>query len=280
MKLFREKIWFLLAIILVIVSAWNFPIMGVWKSLVVYVHETFHALGAILTGSQVQEISLISDESGVTKTINKTDFSFVVTVSFGYIGSSLTGGFFLYRGFQEKFSRVILFCFSLIILTFSYIYTFKFASSFQIILYWCLFFLASALISRNLSSLILITLGTCMSLYSIYDLVDFMGKIEFTDAGILAKWILGEKNPTVPHLARIIALIWSVISIGVIIFFTAKSISKKLNEEEQKIENILNKLEDGSVKPDVAEWFIKKGVDFDGKPISKEILEKIDKDKK
>lgn len=67
---------------------WDYPIMYPLKLLVVLMHETGHALAAILTGGSVESIEIAANQGGVTWTRGG---SRIAILSAGYLGSTTFG---------------------------------------------------------------------------------------------------------------------------------------------------------------------------------------------
>jgi len=250
--------------------------MGYLKDLVVLFHEICHALATILTGGVVEKVAIHNNESGETIAIpSKMKGAFVFIVSSGYIGSSFLGGLVLHRGFSGKYEKQTLTTLGILLL----ITTFKFSSSGNLAyttgIVWGALFLIVGILNQSASAMTLVFIGTLVSLYSVYDLLDFTGNIHHTDAGILAYWFLnisslkGRPPGSVMVLSHAIAALWSFVSLT-ILYFTLKKTFKVESAEEQPelpIEQF-----PGEVTPEVAEWFISRGLDLNGKPLPQELI--------
>ncbi|MBE8432264.1 M50 family metallopeptidase, partial [Leptospira interrogans serovar Pomona] len=144
---------------------------------------------------------------------------------------------------------------------------------------WGLGFVILGFFNLKINQFVLVFIGTSISLYSLYDLLDFTGNIAYTDAGIMAAWITGA-NPTqeVPKsvivLGYLIALLWSFFSLS-IIFVSIKKVFQSSTQEQEvpQTENSFQENRDaevpfpGEVTPEVMEWFFSKGLDLNGKPL-------------
>jgi len=71
------------------------PFLLPLKLLVVFIHETWHALAALATGGSVDEIVVRRDQSGLATFRGGW---YTVIASAGYVGSSLTGALLLWAG--------------------------------------------------------------------------------------------------------------------------------------------------------------------------------------
>ena len=96
--------WQLCVIMAVVVALWATPVMLPLKILVVFFHELAHGLAAILTGGQIEAISVSPDQGGVTMTRGGSRF---VILSAGYIGSLLFGVMLLLAGLKSRADRAI-----------------------------------------------------------------------------------------------------------------------------------------------------------------------------
>jgi hypothetical protein len=275
-----QKIIFFICILLALVTFWDFPFIKNIKLLVVLIHEICHAMATLLTGGVVKKILLHSREAGET-IIEGNKISFLFIVSAGYIGTSILGGFFLWKGFEKKHSRIVLFCVGLTLIIFSIFFSDKHTLAYKTGLQSGIFFLILSPISLELSSILLIFLGSTVGLYSIYDISDFKEQLMNTDAGILANWILGKKELFFflnrVQLAYSIAFIWTSISV-----FSIFQILKKTFKEKDRFEHLNSfqrHIAESNVSPDVAKWFFERGLDLNGKPLSKNWTSELRKGK-
>ncbi|MCE9500755.1 MAG: M50 family metallopeptidase [Leptospira sp.] len=276
------KIMFFLSLLISLITLWDHHLMGYLKNFIVLFHEICHALAALLTGGVVEKISIHGNESGETIALpSKMKGSFVFIVSAGYLGSSMFGGLLLHRGFSGKYEKH-----SLLILAFTILFiTFKFSESGNLAystgVLWGALFLLPGLFSRQISSLALVFLGTSVSLYSIYDLFDFAHRIENTDAGILANWILntnqgkGTPQNSVIFLSYLIGVIWSLISLLIVYLSIQKTFRHAAPAPEPDIHDA--EKFPGEVTPEIVDWFLSRGMDLNGKPLPPELISDISK---
>lgn len=278
-----------ISIAITLFSFWDHHLVSYLKDFIVFIHEIGHAIAALLTGGSVHAIELHGNESGETIAIpNSGTGSFIFVVSAGYLGSCLIGGFLLNRGFSGRMVRPTLISFGaiLLLMTISYSKPGNLAQYTGIL--WGLGFVLLGLFNLKLNRLILVFIGTSITLYSLYDLLDFTGNIAYTDAGIMATWITGA-NPSqgVPKsvivLGYLIALLWSFFSLSIIFVSVKKVFQSGVPEQEfPQDEDPFHFPENGNmeapfpgeVTPEVMEWFFSKGLDLNGKPLPAEFLEK------
>ncbi|MDV6234056.1 M50 family metallopeptidase [Leptospira ellisii] len=277
-----------ISIAITLFSFWDHHLVSYLKDFIVFVHELGHAIAALLTGGSVHTIELHGNESGETIAIpNSGSGSFIFVVSAGYLGSCLIGGFLLNRGFSGKMIRPTLISFGaiLLLMTVSYSKPGNLAQYTGIL--WGLGFVLLGFLNLRINPFVLVFVGTSITLYGLYDLLDFTGNIVHTDAGIMATWITGANaSKNVPKsvivLGYLIALLWSFFSLSIIFISVKKIFQPAPQEEFSPEENPFLDQENGNfeapfpgdVTPEVMEWFFSKGLDLNGKPLPTEFLEK------
>ncbi|EMO07112.1 peptidase M50B-like protein [Leptospira interrogans serovar Icterohaemorrhagiae str. Verdun HP] len=200
------------------------------------------------------------------------------------------GGFLLNRGFSGKMIRPTLISFGTILLLMTISYSKPGNLAQYTGIFWGLGFVLLGLFNLRINRFVLVFIGTSISLYSLYDLLDFTGNIAYTDAGIMAAWITGaNSSQVVPKsvivLGYLIALLWSFFSLS-IIFVSVKKVFQSeeivVPEQEFQQNDFFQSSENenketpfpGEVTPEVMEWFFSKGLDLNGKPLPAEFLEK------
>ena len=168
------------------------------------IHETWHAIMALITGGSIVDIKLNLDGSG--SVTHRGGISLLTTPA-GYIGTSLTGALLVLSSTKERTAKLLLWsiCSVIILLglfNLSSIFSIAFISAILVsigIIY--------ATIKTDFSSHIAIFLGTVLAINSIQDIKIIVFQSTYkTDAGILARSIGLE------FLAIPIALIFSGIS--------------------------------------------------------------------
>jgi hypothetical protein len=274
MKIELQKIIFIAIIIIFLLVIWDTQILVYWKTLSVLLHESFHALIGLILGGTDISISLSSLESGTTTISNLSNFAIPFVVSAGYIGTILVGGFLLRVGFQFFQAQVYTFIAgNWIMITGIFLlkpdnFFFKFSLTLGLI------FIIISLLSRLYSSLLLIFLSITLLTYGIYDISDILFNPEITDAGILAKYLLGNGflGGNFKNIAFNIGITWYILNIFIIIYFM-KFLFFGDKTGDFRIDRMIEMVNNGNVPKDVANWFLEKGKDLDGNPIP---LEKID----
>jgi hypothetical protein len=84
----RRDFWWIMAFAAVTALLWHTVFLFPLRCFVVLVHETGHALAAILTGAQVDHLVVRPDESG--EVLYRGGWPVVVSAA-GYVGSSGLG---------------------------------------------------------------------------------------------------------------------------------------------------------------------------------------------
>ncbi|RWZ54766.1 M50 family peptidase [Halobacillus fulvus] len=84
------------------------PIVGKYFAILnTMIHESGHSIVALLTGGEVQRISLFPNTSGVTMTGHSSLFSHLLTSMAGYVFSSFFGFFFFYLLIKGKYQWIV-----------------------------------------------------------------------------------------------------------------------------------------------------------------------------
>jgi hypothetical protein len=83
-----RQLWYLLALLLAIFLLWDFPLFYPLKILVVFFHESSHALATLLTGGSVKEMVIQPQAGGHVISMGGNR---AITLTAGYLGSLLWG---------------------------------------------------------------------------------------------------------------------------------------------------------------------------------------------
>lgn len=311
-----------LSIILSLISFWDHPLLSYTKEFVVLVHEICHAVAVLITGGDVKTITIHGNESGETLAIPPNiRGAFLFIVSAGYLGTAFIGGVLLYKGFRGENTKTTLILFAITVFFITLKYSEAGELTYSVGIAWSIAIFLVSFLGKKLSSVFLVFLGTSLSLYSIYDLSDFTENVLQTDAGILAYYLTGF-NPradgkipsSVNILGHLIAITWSLMSIGTIYKFLVHSISPAHTEGNPQdfydpqnaypgamplpndwndpdgigemggfpdASGNLPQMFPGELTPEVIDWFLSKGLDLNGDPIlpnSQELVDGIQKD--
>ena len=212
----QRLIIFIIGTIITIVL-WRTFLLLPFKVFVVFVHESFHALAALITGGDVLMIDVSWNESGYTTT--QGGF-FVIIASAGYLGSALFGGAVLYFSKFKNLIRIICYVIGIGIILLSFLYCKDSTLIFGLIT-GILFIIGGVYSKYKIVLYLLQFIGIMSCLYSIYDFGDYLiGNPEKTDAGILANYF------GISFLAYPIGICWSIISL-IILFVSIKGSLRK-----------------------------------------------------
>lgn len=100
-----KQLSYLLALLVVITLAWDYPILYPLKLLVVFFHESSHAIATILTGGTVKELVINQQQGG--HVISQGGNQFII-LSAGYIGSLLWGVVIYLSSIKSHYDKVIM----------------------------------------------------------------------------------------------------------------------------------------------------------------------------
>jgi len=103
-KLLRGH-WQLLLILAVIFALWATPVIIPLKILIVFMHEVSHGLAAILTGGEIESLSISIKQGG--QAVTRGGNGFIIT-SAGYPGSLLIGIFIFLLALKSRFDRLLM----------------------------------------------------------------------------------------------------------------------------------------------------------------------------
>jgi hypothetical protein len=103
----KPQVWLLLIATVITVALWFVPfgsyIVYPIRLFVTFIHESSHALIAVLTGGAVQSLTIASDGSGLTYSAPSGLIGALLTSSAGYIGTTVAGVLMLYL-IRKRFS--------------------------------------------------------------------------------------------------------------------------------------------------------------------------------
>lgn len=241
---------------------WDSTLLKPFKLFVVFLHETSHALAAILTGGRLHSISIAWDESGATYTSSGQGV-FVVIALAGYIGSIVWGQLMLRASLTGRWVRTISVLVGLTIIFFGFFPDGDSPEGGGLLKYlisgsWGLLLTVSAFLYPRFNHVLLFFLGGLTALYSLYDLNDFIyGDVMRTDAGILANYLVGQSGLVKP-LAYTIAGFISAFSIYIFLRLLRTAFVKEETEsEEQESVDLAAWQEqnpDVEITPEMLEW--------------------------
>jgi len=103
----KPQVWLLLVATIITIALWFLPygdlIVYPIRLFVTFIHESSHALVAVLTGGAVQSLTISADTSGLTYSAPSGFFGAMLTSSAGYLGTTVFGVLMLYL-IRRRFS--------------------------------------------------------------------------------------------------------------------------------------------------------------------------------
>ncbi len=102
-----KQLAYLIILLGLITYFWEYPILYPLKLLVVFFHESSHALATVLTGGEVKEFVINHEQGG--HVISKGGNRFII-LSSGYLGSLLWGLMIYIASVQTLYDKVLMGC--------------------------------------------------------------------------------------------------------------------------------------------------------------------------
>jgi len=213
-----KKALLLLLPIVAIWIFWNSIFVTPLKILVVFFHESSHALMTILTGGAVDKMNIDSRQGGFV--ISRGGSRFLI-LSAGYLGSLVWGGLIYYLAASTRRDSTVLYILAIVILTITVLYMRNlFGIVFCVSTVAFMIFSAKKLPS-DFNDIFLRIIGLTSMLYAPLDIYsDTMARSHLrSDAYMLGEEFFGT--------AFMWGLIWIIISVGLISVFLIWSIKKE-----------------------------------------------------
>lgn len=108
-----KQLLILFSVIIAIFFLWSTPALYPLKLLIVFFHESSHALMTIATGGQVIELEIDRMQGGHVISAGGNRF---ITLTAGYLGSLIWGVVIYLLAVGSKYDKAIMFCLGLIII--------------------------------------------------------------------------------------------------------------------------------------------------------------------
>lgn len=100
-----KQLGILFCLLLFIIAGWQTPIFYPLKLLVVFFHESSHALATLLTGGSVKELIINKDQGGHVLSQGGNRF---IILSAGYIGSLFWGVIIYLTSVKSRYDKIIM----------------------------------------------------------------------------------------------------------------------------------------------------------------------------
>lgn len=210
-----RQIGYLFVLLVLIAWLWDYPLLLPLKILVVFFHESSHALATVLTGGRVTEMVVVAQQGGHVQSLGGNRF---VTLSAGYLGS-LAWGMVIYTiATLTHWDRMAMFLLGLGIAAVTLIFVSNgFALAFGLLTATAMM-LAAKFLNREVNDFLLRLIGLTSILYVVLDIYnDTIARSHLrSDARMLAEefggatlfW--GGSWVAISMLAMLGCLYWSV----------------------------------------------------------------------
>ena len=109
-----KQLLYLVFLLGLIILCWEYPILYPLKLLVVFFHESLHALATILTGGSVKELVINHQQGG--HVISQGGNQFII-ISAGYLGSLLWGVAIFVATVKSHYDKIIMTVLGLSVIT-------------------------------------------------------------------------------------------------------------------------------------------------------------------
>ncbi|MCK5728235.1 MAG: M50 family metallopeptidase [Methylococcales bacterium] len=99
-----KQLFYLLLLVGLIVYFWQSPVLYPFKLLVVFFHESSHAIATLLTGGRVEEFVINPQQGGHVLSLGGNRF---ITLTAGYLGSLLWGVVIYSASVKSRYDKVL-----------------------------------------------------------------------------------------------------------------------------------------------------------------------------
>lgn len=166
-RLTVRQIIHLVTILALIFLFWNYPVLYPLKLMVVFFHESSHALAAVLSGGRVTEMVVIAQQGGHVLSIGGNRF---ITLSAGYLGSLIWGVLIYLSAALTRWDRGVMFVLGLFIAIITLVFV---SNAFAIIFGLTtavLMVLAARFLPRHINDFLLRLIGLTSMMYVVLDI--------------------------------------------------------------------------------------------------------------
>lgn len=209
---------------------WNTIVLYPLKLLVVLMHETGHALAALVTGGDVIRIEVNAMQGGMTYTLGGNRF---IILTSGYLGSCIIGACVIWSSSNNRMCKYVAEIFGFLIILEAVLwirdlFTFSFA-----ILMGCFCIFIGLKIRGAWEKIMMQLIGIVCCLYAIYDIfTDIIFKYFSKDA-IYAGKSDAEALAEITFIPSIVwGIIWIIVALAFLLF-TLKKLPKTVQEPEK-----------------------------------------------
>jgi len=100
-----KKLYYLIVLSLLVIILWNLPLLYPLKLLVVFFHESSHALATLFTGGEVSEMVIVAEQGGYVMSSGGNRF---IILNSGYLGSLLWGSFIFLWAARSRSDKIVM----------------------------------------------------------------------------------------------------------------------------------------------------------------------------
>jgi len=213
-----KNIFFLLISIAVVIILWTTPVLYPLKLLVVFFHESSHALATILSGGDVAQLVLLKEQGGYVMSRGGSRF---LVLNSGYLGSLLWGVIIYLLSVHTRLDKAALMILGIVIA----LITLGFAGSLFTIAFGIIagitLVLVARYLSQDISDFILRLIGLTSMLYVPLDI--FSDTISRSQLDSDARMLAIEYGGT----TIMWGVVWLLISIIIIFICLRRSMFKR-----------------------------------------------------
>jgi len=220
----RSLVIALIAFVIVFVL-WNIPLFGFilypFRLFVTFVHESGHAVAALITGGRVGSLTVFPNGSGVTFTMNGARW---LILPAGYLGATLFGALLFYFTNTVPFPKTISLILAIFLVAITLLYTSILSTAWIVGIGSALILLALwRFADRSVNLLVLDILAILTGLNAVLDLVGLIG-FSYAMMGEVrndAAAFSAEITPIIPPAIWVI--VWALLAIimlGAAVYFS------------------------------------------------------------
>jgi hypothetical protein len=226
LALFRQRALTIALLAFVIVFVlWNVPqldfILYPVRLFVTFVHESGHALAALITGGQVGGLTVYPDGSGVTLTMGGSRW---LILPAGYLGAALFGAVLFYITNTVPYPKTISLILAVLVAAITVLYTGILSTAGLVGLGTALILAALwRYADRSVNLLVLDILATLTGLNAVLDLLDII-RFSTASMGTVLNDAAAFSREVAPILPGVIwAVLWAIIAVlmlGAAVYFS------------------------------------------------------------
>jgi hypothetical protein len=215
-----KQLIYLLMLLALIRLFWNYPILYPLKILVVFFHESSHALATLLTGGSVKELVINAQQGG--HVISQGGNRFLI-LSAGYLGSLFWGVSIYLLSIKSDYDKIIMAILAMLIIAITVFFSRSWFSFSFGLLTGSAMVLSARFLSATMNDFLLRLIGLNSMLYVPFDIYSdtLVNSNAESDAYLLATAIGGTSG--------FWGMLWLIISLCVIFYCLKTSLNRPVN---------------------------------------------------